>query len=58
MREFNDLSVDEMCDACILKKALRTSTRNKPILDLILPIPITIFIKTLLHYKAVSIEQD
>ena len=34
--DFNDLNVDELCDACKLKQVVRTPTRNQAILDLIL----------------------
>jgi len=36
MGDFNDLRVDEICDACKLKQVVKVPTRNQAILDLIL----------------------
>ena len=36
MGDFNDLRVDEICDACKLKQIVKVPTRNQAILDLIL----------------------
>ena len=36
MGDFNDLNVDEICDACKLKQVVSIPTRNQAILDLIL----------------------
>ena len=36
MGDFNDLRIDEICDACKLKQVVSVPTRNQAILDLIL----------------------
>ena len=36
MGDFNDLRIDEICDACKLKQVVNVPTRNQAILDLIL----------------------
>ena len=36
MGDFNDLNIDEICDACALKQVVKVPTRKDATLDLIL----------------------